>query len=86
MKFIVDEINPEECPFFIDEECGEEESYETEMIPHVYFQKNRCKLAPYNLCKEDIYFDGCMAKSENCKCPFCITFDEYQQNKNEGLL
>ena len=56
------------------------------MIPHVYFQKNRCKLAPYNLCKEDIYFDGCMAKSENGKCPFCITFDEYQQNKNEGLL
>lgn len=82
MKFIVDEISPNECPFFIDEEWVEDESYETEMIPHVYFQKNCCKLAPYNLCKEDIYFDGCAARHENGKCPFCITFDEYQQEKN----
>ena len=86
MKFIVDEINPEECPFFIDEEWDDEESYALEIIPNVHFQKNRCRLTPYNLCKEEIWFDGCAAKSENGECPFCITFDKYQQDKNGSSL
>lgn len=82
MKFIVDEIVPEECPFFIDEEWVDKELYGTEIVPNVYFQNSCCRLAPYNLCKEEIYFDGCAAKSENGKCPFCITLDEYQKKKN----
>ena len=28
MKFIVDEINPEKCPFLIDEEWDDEELYD----------------------------------------------------------
>ena len=80
MKFIVDEINPEKCPFFIDEEWIEGEWDEAEIVPNVHFQKNRC-LDSYNLCKEEIWFGGCQAKSENGECPFCITFDEYQKRK-----
>lgn len=84
MKFIVDEINPKKCPFFIDEEWDNEEQYDLEIIPNVHFQKNRCRFTPYNLCKEEIWFDGCFAKSENGECPFCITFDEYQKRKEGG--
>lgn len=81
MKFIVDKINPEECPFFIDADWVDEEWDESEIIPNVYFQGNRCLLDSYHLCRKEIWFGGCQAKKE--ECPFCITYDEFKRRMGQ---
>lgn len=79
MKFVVDEINPVKCPFFIDEDWVDKEYGEAEIVSHVHFEESCCKLDSFNLCKEDIYFGRCNAEVGDKECPFCITYDEFKR-------
>ena len=77
MKIIVDdEIYPEGCPFYI------EENWHNEL--GIDYEEGCCKLLDSTGGPGDrtLYHEECRVKKGG-KCPFCITYDEFKRRMEE---
>lgn len=70
MQIIVDEIDPQDCPFYI------RESWDSGLP--IEYEKGSCRLdtSPYG---GELQQDQCYAKKGNKECLFCITYDEFKR-------
>lgn len=70
MKIIVDEINPQDCPFYIGQD------WNNHGLPIEYYE-GYCRLSaePWG---GILQHDGCYAENE-LGCPFCITYDKFKR-------
>lgn len=76
MKIIVDEINPQYCPFYVDR------SWDDHDLPIEYCE-GCCKLdtTPY---MGELQQDQCYAKEGDKECPFCITYEEFKRRMSNA--
>lgn len=70
MKIIVDEINPQDCPFYI------EQDWNNHGLPIDYYE-GHCRLSA-ELWGNILQYDECYAEN-GFGCPFCITCDEFKR-------
>ena len=70
MKIIVDEINPQGCPFYV------RESWPNTL--HIAYEEGSCRLdaGPF---VDELQQWSCQAKIGDKECPFCITYDELKR-------
>lgn len=74
MKIIVDEINPQDCPFYIGQD------WNNHGLPIEYYE-GYCRLSaePWGAI---LQHDECYEEN-GLGCPFCITYDKFK--KKSGL-
>lgn len=71
MKIIVDEINPQDCPFYVNK------TWESN-LPIEYAEGN-CRLNTEPFYGELQQWNCYTENGENKECPFCITYDEFKR-------
>lgn len=70
MKIIVDEINPQDCPFYV------RESWPNKL--HIAYEEGSCRLDAGPIADE-LQQWSCPAKKGDKECLFCITCDEFKR-------
>ena len=70
MQIIVDEIDPQYCPFYVSE------SWPNTL--HIAYEEGSCRLdaSPVG---DGLQQWSCHAKKGDKECPFCITYDELKR-------
>lgn len=70
MKIVVNEIDPQDCPFYIGKSWGNS--------LHIEYEEENCKLdtEPW---EGELQRWSCHAKKGDKECPFCITYDEFKR-------
>ena len=74
MKIIVDEINPQECPFYVNK------TWESNLP--IEYAEGSCRLDASPVCDE-LQQWSCHAKKGDEECPFCVTYDELKRRMEE---
>lgn len=72
MQIVVDEIDPQDCPFYV------RASWPNDL--HIEYEEGTCKLDTEPWAGE-LQRWSCHAKKGDKECPFCITYDELKRRR-----
>lgn len=74
MQIIVDEIDPQECPFYVNK------TWESNLP--IEYEEGNCKLDTES-CAGELQQWPCSGRKGAKECPFCITYDEFKRRMEE---
>jgi hypothetical protein len=74
MQIIVDEIDPQYCPFYVSE------SWPNTL--HIAYEEGSCRLDASPVA-DGLQQWSCHAKKGDEECPFCVTYDELKRRMEE---